>query len=148
MAEALEAFARAEIPEESVLEALRGTRLFAPVLAELSQAHVTEDGLVSDKESEMALVSISAPDGRRALPVFTSVDALTSWHPQARPVAAEARRTALAGFVTAAAPEIGSQHAGPLRDGLKSLQLAFREASFAPDAPGKGPGENLTGPVF
>ena len=96
VAEALEAFARAEIPEESVLEALRGTRLFAPVLAELSQAHVTEDGLVSDKESEMALVSISAPDGRRALPVFTSVDALTSWHPQARPVAAEARRTALA----------------------------------------------------
>ena len=41
----------------------------------------------------------------------------------------EARKliTALAGLVTAAAPEIGSQHAGPLRDGLRSLQLAFRE---------------------
>lgn len=62
----------------------------------------------------------------------------------------EARKLiiALAGLVTSAAPEIGSQHAGPLRDGLRSLQLAFREASFAPDAPGKGPGENLTGPVF
>ena len=55
--------------------------------------------------------------------------------------------TALAGLVTAAAPEIGSQHAGPLRDGLRSLQLAFREASPFPDAPGKGPGEKFTGPV-
>lgn len=62
----------------------------------------------------------------------------------------EARKliTALAGFVTAAAPEIGSQHAAPLRDGLRSLQLAFREASPYPDAPGKGPGEKFTGPVF
>ena len=61
----------------------------------------------------------------------------------------EARKliTALAGFVTAAAPEIGSQHAGPLRDGLRSLQLAFREASVIQDAPGKGPGEKFTGPV-
>ncbi|MFQ4148429.1 DUF1844 domain-containing protein [Arthrobacter sp. LAPM80] len=61
----------------------------------------------------------------------------------------EARKliTALAGFVTAAAPEIGSQHAGPLRDGLRSLQLAFREASTIQDAPGKGPGEKFTGAV-
>lgn len=61
----------------------------------------------------------------------------------------EARKliTALAGFVTAAAPEIGSQHAGPLRDGLRSLQLAFREASLIQDAPGKGPGEKFTGAV-
>ncbi len=61
----------------------------------------------------------------------------------------EARKiiTALAGFVTAAAPEIGGQHAGPLRDGLRSLQLAFREASVIQDAPGKGPGEKFTGAV-
>ena len=61
----------------------------------------------------------------------------------------EARRliTALAGLVTAAAPDLGSQHAAPLRDGLKSLQLAFREASVIPDPPGQGPGEKLTGSV-
>jgi len=61
----------------------------------------------------------------------------------------EARRliVALAGLVTAAAPEIGSQHARALRDGLRSLQLAFREASPYPDEPGDGPGELLTGPV-
>ena len=67
----------------------------------------------------------------------------------AEPDLDEARKliTALAGLVTAAAPEVGSQHAAPLRDGLKSLQLAFREASFIPDAPGQGPGERWTGPV-
>lgn len=54
---------------------------------------------------------------------------------------------ALAGLVTAAAPEIGSMHAAPLRDGLRSVQLAFREASSIPDAPGKAPGERWTGPV-
>lgn len=62
----------------------------------------------------------------------------------------EARKliTALAGLVTAGAPELGSQHAAPLRDGLRSLQLAFREASLYPDEPGKGPGEKFTGPVY
>ena len=61
----------------------------------------------------------------------------------------EARKliNALAGLVTAAAPEIGGVHAAPLRDGLRSVQLAFREASSIPDAPGKGPGEKFTGPV-
>ncbi|HEY2643382.1 MAG TPA: DUF1844 domain-containing protein [Galbitalea sp.] len=62
----------------------------------------------------------------------------------------EARKLiiALAGLVTAAAPEIGDQHARPLRDGLRSLQLAFREASTFPDAPGAGPGEKYTGSVI
>ncbi|MCL2467081.1 MAG: DUF1844 domain-containing protein [Micrococcales bacterium] len=61
----------------------------------------------------------------------------------------EARKliTALAGLVTAAAPDLGNEHARSLRDGLRSVQLAFREASAYPDAPGDGPGERLTGPV-
>ena len=49
--------------------------------------------------------------------------------------------TALAGLVKASAPDLGTAHAGPLRDGLKSLQGAFREASEFPDPPGQGPGE-------
>jgi Domain of unknown function (DUF1844) len=55
--------------------------------------------------------------------------------------------TALAGLVVTSAPDIGGQHARSLRDGLRSLQLAFREASDVPDAPGQGPGERLTGSV-
>jgi hypothetical protein len=61
----------------------------------------------------------------------------------------EARKliNALAGLITAGSPEISSAHAAPLRDGLRSLQLAFREASPIPDPIGKGPGEKWTGPV-
>ncbi len=61
----------------------------------------------------------------------------------------EARKLikALAGLITTSAPDLGSQHARSLRDGLRSLQLAFREASPFPDPVGEGPGEDLTGPV-
>ncbi len=61
----------------------------------------------------------------------------------------EARKliNALAGLITAGAPEISDMHARSLRDGLRSLQLAFREASVIPDAIGQGPGEKWTGPV-
>ncbi|MGH8960292.1 MAG: DUF1844 domain-containing protein [Jatrophihabitantaceae bacterium] len=54
----------------------------------------------------------------------------------------EARRliTALAGLVAASQEFLGA-HRQPLRDGLKSLQNAFREASRYPDEPGQGPGE-------
>ena len=59
----------------------------------------------------------------------------------------EARRliTSLAGLVDASKSDLGI-HAAPIRDGLKSLQLAFREASAHPDEPGEGPGEKFTGP--
>jgi Domain of unknown function (DUF1844) len=56
----------------------------------------------------------------------------------------EARRliTALAGLLAASQDYLGP-HRQPLRDGLKTLQNAFREASIYPDAPGEGPGEKL-----
>ena len=60
----------------------------------------------------------------------------------------EARRliNAYAGLLDGSAGFLGP-HAGPMKDGLRSLQLAFREASAAPEEPGKGPGEKYTGPV-
>jgi hypothetical protein len=56
----------------------------------------------------------------------------------------EARRLieALAGLLKASEPYLG-MHRQPLRDGLRSLQAAFREASPYPDAPGEGPGEKV-----
>ncbi|MHB1235605.1 MAG: DUF1844 domain-containing protein [Microbacteriaceae bacterium] len=61
----------------------------------------------------------------------------------------EARKliNALAGLITASAADLGDPHARALRDGLRSVQLAFREASAIQDEPGKGPGEKWTGPV-
>jgi hypothetical protein len=56
----------------------------------------------------------------------------------------EARRliTALAGLISASQEYLGV-HRQPLRDGLKTLQAAFREASSFPDEPGEGPGEKF-----
>ena len=56
----------------------------------------------------------------------------------------EARRliTALAGLLAASQEYLGP-HRQPLRDGLRTLQHAFREASAYPDEPGQGPGEAL-----
>lgn len=56
----------------------------------------------------------------------------------------EARRliSALAGLVASAQDFLGI-HRQPLRDGVKTLQAAFREASSYPDEPGEGPGEKL-----
>lgn len=61
----------------------------------------------------------------------------------------EARKliNSLAGLITASAADLGDHHARPLRDGLRALQLAFREASTIQDPPGMGPGEKYTGPV-
>lgn len=71
-------------------------------------------------------------------------------HPDTEIDLDEARKliTALAGLISAGAPEISDSHARPLRDGLRSLQLAFREASRIPDPPGHGPGEKYTGSVI
>ncbi|TNC19830.1 DUF1844 domain-containing protein [Amycolatopsis alkalitolerans] len=91
--------------------------------------------------SRAAVMLMSAAAGRLGL---ADADPDTSPHRDLD----EARRliTALAGLVTASAEYLGL-HAAPLRDGLQSLQNAFREASAVPDAPGQGPGEKFTGPV-
>jgi hypothetical protein len=48
--------------------------------------------------------------------------------------------TSLAGLLASSEDCLGVQR-GPLQDGLRSLQRAFREASRYPDEPGQGPGE-------
>ncbi len=57
---------------------------------------MTDAGLRVDKTQELSLVTVAAPDGRRVLPAFTSVGALSAWNPKARPIPVEARRAALA----------------------------------------------------
>lgn len=86
--------------EAAVVASLAHARVFVPIVATATVTGSVEDGgahdhLHGDKESEMALVVVSAPDGRSALPVFSTVQNLTAWHPQARPVAVYAPRAAL-----------------------------------------------------
>ncbi|WP_427017022.1 SseB family protein [Pseudarthrobacter sp. P1] len=94
-AAALAALAAGTGTEADVVAALAQVRVFVPIVAQLAEATVEANGLASDKESDMALVTLQAPDGRTTLPVFTSTAALAAWHAEARPVAVYAARAAL-----------------------------------------------------
>jgi hypothetical protein len=73
--------------DAAVAAALHGARLLVPVVAVLGEVETGPDGLRREKSSDMAVPVIEAPDGRRALPAFTSTAALARWRPDARPVA-------------------------------------------------------------
>jgi hypothetical protein len=81
--------------EAGVVASLATARVFIPIVAQLAEEAEGQDGLQADKQADMALVTLKAPDGRTAMPVFTSAAALSAWHPDARPVAVYAARAAL-----------------------------------------------------
>ncbi|MFJ5861396.1 SseB family protein [Pseudarthrobacter sp. NPDC092439] len=81
--------------EAAVVRSLATARVFIPIVAQLADEADGGHGLQADKQADMALVTLKAPDGRAALPAFTSAAALTAWHPDARPVAVYAARAAL-----------------------------------------------------
>ncbi len=77
---------------EELLRVLPGARLFVPVTAVSAGTYEATGG---DLGADMAIPTLRSPDGRDALPVFTSVEALTAWSAKARPVPVEARRAAV-----------------------------------------------------
>ncbi|OEJ27752.1 hypothetical protein AR457_28095 [Streptomyces agglomeratus] len=84
---ALAAWAADPAAEPQVLEALAGARLLVPVVAVLGEAETDEaTGLRREKTSDMAVPTLRAGE-RRALPAFTSTEALARWNLEARPVA-------------------------------------------------------------
>jgi hypothetical protein len=80
----------------AVYPALVGRRVLTPVVAVLGESAPAGTGvggvaLRRDKDSDMALVTLLAADGARAVPVFTSTAKLAAWGaaaglPAARPV--------------------------------------------------------------
>nr|WP_238402625.1 SseB family protein [Cellulomonas sp. H30R-01] len=98
VAAAVSAYGRGDGTVAGVVDALAGTRVLVPVLAELEAADVVvHDGHAHtvDKEASAGIVALRTPDGRTALPVFTSVAAMTAWRADARPVPTDAARAAL-----------------------------------------------------
>ena len=79
-----------------VLTALRGARVYAPVLPTAVEHTTDERGLVHDNSSEMAMVRLAADDGRECTPCFSDIPALTAWGTAARPVPIEAERLCVA----------------------------------------------------
>lgn len=93
---ALLAFRAGEGGAGAVVDAYREARLLIPLVAEKGDHGIGAHGLEVDKTQELSIVTVAAPDGRKVLPVFTSVTALQTWDATARPVPADGRRTALA----------------------------------------------------
>ncbi|WES65796.1 SseB family protein [Microbacter sp. GSS18] len=93
---ALTAFRAGEGGQEAVVEAYRTARLLIPLVAEKGDEGVGPTGLAVDKTQELSIVTVAAPDGRKVLPVFSSVEAMAVWDPQARPIPADGVRTAVA----------------------------------------------------
>jgi hypothetical protein len=94
---ALSAARRDEAAVYPAYAALTGRRVMVPVVAVLGESEAAEtlgpDGraLRRDKDSDMAVITLVAGDGLKALPAFTSVQALAAWaekagYPQARPI--------------------------------------------------------------
>lgn len=92
---ALTAFGAGTGTAAAVVEAYRTARLLIPLVARAGEVGIASSGHAVDKTQELSIVTVAAPDGRRVLPVFTSVASLSSWDGAARPVPADGVRTAL-----------------------------------------------------
>ncbi|HYN30574.1 MAG TPA: SseB family protein [Dermatophilaceae bacterium] len=79
----------------TLMRAVEGSRLVVPVVAE--PAEVDRSGAHAvETRVDMAAVTLVAPDGQRALPAFSGVEALAAWDPGARPVPVTPARAAQA----------------------------------------------------
>jgi hypothetical protein len=83
------------LDEVALMAAVAGARLLVPIVAEPVAVDASGEHTV-EKQTDMAAVTLVAPDGTRALPVFSSMAAITAWDPQARPVPVTAARAAQA----------------------------------------------------
>jgi len=137
VAEALSVFAACQGSEHAALAALAGSRLLVPVVAVMAEAAGTagQPGpgdaarsgrhLRREKVSEMALPTLVGSDGRRAVLAFTSLQSLTAWRRDARPVPVPARQAWQAGVQEASAVVIDVTGPVPLAvDGARLAALA------------------------
>jgi len=113
--------------EVAVALALLTARLLVPVVA-----------MPSSGEAEMAVPALVDADGRRALPVFSSYDALRAWQPEARPVPMTGARV-VAAAVAEAYDGVVLDVAGPITytiadDDLAILERAAQALVANPDA--------------
>ena len=82
----------------ALMRAVEASRFVVPVVAEPTEVDASGVHPV-DAGVDMAAVTLVAPDGQRALPVFTGTDALTAWNPDARPVPVTPARAGQAAVV-------------------------------------------------
>ena len=104
---------------EQLVAALAQARVLVPIMAVATETGTTAHGLTGDNGADMAMVSITAPDGTTVLPLFTSVASLSAWRGDARPVpvvAPQAAQAAVQEGCTALLldPATSSEEGGPI----------------------------------
>jgi hypothetical protein len=145
---ALTAYAAGRGSEHAALNALASSRLLVPVVALLTEeagedieaddsADVPGTELRREKTTEMAMPTLIGRDGRSAVLAFTSLDALTRWRPDARPVAVPAARAWQAGAEEASAVVIDV--AGPVPVTVEGARLAALAAGRPAPLPHQDP---------
>ncbi|WP_068396556.1 SseB family protein [Kribbia dieselivorans] len=104
----------------ALMRAVEKARFVVPIVA--APAEVDDSGeLTVEKQTDMAAVTLTAPDGQRALPVFTGIEVLASWDAAARPVPVTASRAAQAAVSEQChvmVLDVGSDHATELRPSM------------------------------
>lgn len=77
-----------------VIESLRTDRVLIPLLAEAGEVGLTSEGRVVDKTQELSVVTVSGPGGERVGVCCSSVEQMSAWRVDARPIPVEAIRVA------------------------------------------------------
>ena len=87
LAAALQAYDGSPCRRAEALAAFAAARVFVAITATSTAEHVESGtGLRAESSAEMALVSLVASDGERAIPAFLDVATLAAWRTDFRPV--------------------------------------------------------------
>ena len=79
----------------ALMAAVEAARFVVPIVAEPTEVDTSGEH-ARDKSVDLAAVTLVAPDGQRALPVFSGTAALAAWDATARPVPVTPARAAQA----------------------------------------------------
>lgn len=115
--------------ERELMARVADARWLVPIVATGVDTEVAEGRRV-DGHAEMAFVALTAPDGQRALPVFSGLDSLAAWDPDARPVPVTADRAAQSAVSESCDTlllDLGSPHAVALRPSMVWALAMARE---------------------
>lgn len=85
-----------ELDKSALISALAECRLLIPLLAELGESGIGAHGQTVDKSADLAIVAVSTPDGKTAIPAFSSVAEMAAWNSTARPVPVDMAKLAIA----------------------------------------------------
>ena len=134
---ALTAYAAGQGSEHAALTALARSRLLMPVMAVPVGEQAEADDQGGEKSTEMALPTMVAQDGSRAILAFTCLEALQRWRSDARPVPVPAASAWLAG--TQEADAVVVDVAGPITLAVDGARLAALAAGRPVPLPHQDP---------